>query len=80
MTHPSRDLITIGSQVVLDDLDSGAREVYVLVASFEANPAAGRISDESPIGRAVTGRRMGDVVSAHAPARIRHLRVAAVTN
>lgn len=48
----------VGSRVVLSS-DFG-REEYVIVGSVEADPRARRISDESPLGRAVLGRRAGD--------------------
>src|SRR5581483_9809634 len=70
--------VTLGSEVVLDDLDDGTREEYVLVDPSESNPAKGRLSSESPLGRAITGRRRGDVVDVRAPSRIRHVRVSAV--
>jgi transcription elongation factor GreA len=62
--------------VLIDDLDDGSREGYVLVLPAESNPAAGRLSEASPVGRAIDGRRRGDVVEVHAPHRIRRLRIA----
>jgi transcription elongation factor GreA len=47
----------------------------VLVASAESDPAAGRLSNESPVGRAISGHRAGDVVDVRVPHRIRHLRI-----
>ncbi|MGZ4418806.1 MAG: GreA/GreB family elongation factor, partial [Gaiellaceae bacterium] len=67
-----------GCHVVLEDLDESTRADYVLVASAESDPEHGRLSDESPVGRAISGHRKGDVVDAHAPHRIRHLRIAEV--
>jgi transcription elongation factor GreA len=72
----SGQVVSLGSRVVLDDLDDGTREEYVLVSSAESNPSDGRISNESPVGRAIEGHRQGDVVDAHAPHGIRHLRIA----
>jgi transcription elongation factor GreA len=71
----SSGIISIGSRVVLDDLDDGTREAYVLVSSSESNPAEGRLSNESPVGKAIEGRRGGDVVEVRAPHGIRHLRI-----
>jgi transcription elongation factor GreA len=71
----SSRVASLGSHVVLEDLDDGAREEYVLVSSVESNPSEGRLSNESPVGRAVAGRRRGDVVDAVAPHRVRHLRI-----
>jgi transcription elongation GreA/GreB family factor len=69
-------VVSVGSSVVLEDLDDGSREQYVLVPPAESNPAERRLSDESPVGKAISGRRRGDIVDVHAPHRIRHLRIA----
>ncbi|MGZ4391057.1 MAG: GreA/GreB family elongation factor [Gaiellaceae bacterium] len=71
-------VVARGCHVVLEDLDESTRADYVLVASAESDPEHGRLSDESPVGRAISGHRKGDVVDAHAPHRIRHLRIAEV--
>jgi transcription elongation factor GreA len=78
--HRLRDngVVSRGSHVVLEDLDDATRAEYVLVASPESDPEHGRLSDESPVGRAISGHRTGDVVDAHAPHRVRHLRIAEV--
>jgi transcription elongation factor GreA len=73
--EPSSQVVSLGSRVVLKDLDDGAREEYVLVSSAESNPAEGRLSNESPVGRAIAGHHKGDVVDAQAPHRVRHLRI-----
>ena len=70
--------VSRGSHVVLEDLDDATRAEYVLVASPESDPEHGRLSDESPVARAISGHRAGDVVDARAPRRVRHLRIAEV--
>ncbi len=64
-TAPS-DYVRIGSRVTVTDSD-GVEDRYVIVGSAEADPKAGRISNESPIGRALLGHRAGDRVSVLAP-------------
>jgi transcription elongation factor GreA len=71
----SSGVVALGSRVLLEDLDDGTREEYVLVVPAESNPSAGRLSSESPVGRSIVGRRYGNVVDAHAPHGIRHLRI-----
>ena len=71
-------VVSRGSHVVLEDLDDATLADYVLVASPESDPEHGRLSDESPVGRAIGGHRKGDVVDAHAPHGVRHLRIAEV--
>jgi len=76
VARPPGRRVSMGSRVVLEDLDDGSRDEYLLVSSAESNPAESRLSNESPVGAAVTGRRIGDVVDVRAPHRIRHLRIA----
>lgn len=73
-----RGVVARGSHVVLEDLDDASVHDYVLVASAEADPEHGRLSDESPVGRAVAGHRRGDLIEAQTPRRTRHLRIAEV--
>lgn len=58
--------VQIGSTVVLRG--SAGDETYAIVGSTEASPADGRISNESPVGRAVLGKRKGDRVTVVVPA------------
>ncbi|MGZ4309814.1 MAG: GreA/GreB family elongation factor [Gaiellaceae bacterium] len=71
-------VVSRGRHVVLEDLDDSTRADYVLVASAESDFEHGRLSDESPVGRAISGHRKGDLVDARAPHGIRHLRIAEV--
>ena len=57
-----------GSVVKVRDLEDGFEEEFSIVGSQEADPASGRISDESPIGRALVGHVAGDEITVHAPA------------
>lgn len=75
LPQASGTVVSLGSHIVLEDLDDSTCEEYVLVGSGESDLAEGRISCESPVGRAIRGHRRGDVVDAHAPHRIRHLRI-----
>jgi transcription elongation factor GreA len=62
-----RSIVQLGATVTLID-DSGDKEIYLLVSSPEANSRENRISDESPIGAAVLGKRKGDKVAVSVPA------------
>ncbi len=64
--HHSRR-VRLGSTVTVATQD-GQEEQYTIVGSAEANPNQGRISNESPVGRALLGKRVGDEVRAKAPA------------
>ena len=59
------EAVGLGSTVTVD-ID-GDEETYVVVGSLEADPARGRISSASPVGKALLGRRAGDEVTATAP-------------
>lgn len=61
------DVVTVGSTVRLVD-DSGEELTYTIVGSAEADPAHDRISNESPVGRALLGRRKGETVTVEVPA------------
>lgn len=65
----------VGSEVEVDDVDSGVHDVFRLVGSPEVDPGEGRISVESPVGQALVGRRSGDVVEVVTPTGVRHLQV-----
>lgn len=60
------DVVGIGSHVCVVDED-GDEDEYILVSSSEADPMAGKISDESPIGAALLGQRVGAVVTVALP-------------
>ncbi|MCC6189578.1 MAG: transcription elongation factor GreA [Anaerolineales bacterium] len=60
------DVVGVGCTVTVQEPGEPA-EVYVLVGAKEADPRAGRISNESPIGQALIGRRVGDVAKAKTP-------------
>lgn len=58
--------VSLGSTVILVD-DQGEEEKYTIVGSPEAQPTQGRISNESPVGRALMGKAVGDKVSVQVP-------------
>lgn len=64
----SADVVTIGSTVVLKDLEMNDELEYTIVGSAEADPTELRISNESPVGEAILGRKVGSVVEVHVPA------------
>jgi transcription elongation factor GreA len=61
------DIAQVGATVTIQE-DGGEPEVYTIVGPAEANPRAGMISNESPLGRAIIGHRANDVVRVDAPA------------
>ena len=66
-----RGKVGLGSTVTLVDADSGDELVYAIVTPEEADPASGRISPSSPIGRSLLGHEEGDEVTVRAPSGTR---------
>ena len=64
------DVVTVGSTVLLKDLEMDDVAEYTIVGSTEADPMEFRISNESPVGAAILGQRVGGVVEVHVPAGV----------
>ncbi|WP_041571009.1 transcription elongation factor GreA [Candidatus Desulforudis audaxviator] len=60
--------VGIGSTVRLKDLNGGEELQYTIVGSMESDPRSNKISDESPVGRAMLGQRVGNIVEIQVPA------------
>ncbi|MBI5667280.1 MAG: transcription elongation factor GreA [Chloroflexi bacterium] len=63
----SKDVVGLGSVVTVTEKGSKEKEVYHLVGSAEANPREGKISSESPLGKALMGAKVGEQVTVNAP-------------
>ncbi len=59
--------VSAGVRVKVQSLEDGSVEEYQIVGSQEANPGMSRISDESPFGRAIIGKRIGEIAVVEAP-------------
>ncbi len=70
-----RDSVGLGSTVVLYDVDLDKEVTYKLVTSEESDVAAGKISTSSPIGRALLGKRDGDLAEVHTPRGLKEFEV-----
>lgn len=64
------DVVAIGTTVVLKDLEYDEDFKYAIVGSAEANPAENKISNESPVGKAILGKRLNDIVEVSVPAGV----------
>lgn len=60
-------VVGLGTTVTIAYVEDGDEEEYKLVGSLEANPFENKISNESPIGKAILGKKIGDVVSVESP-------------
>ncbi|MEA4823176.1 MAG: transcription elongation factor GreA [Clostridiaceae bacterium] len=63
----STDTVAHASKVRVLDIDEDEEDSYTLVGSQEANPALGLVSDESPFGRALMGKKVGEIAVVDAP-------------
>ena len=75
-----KDAVTLGSVVVVKDLDEDFEDKYEIVGSQEANPREGRISDDSPVGKGLIGHRAGEKVTVTVPSGEIHLELISVEN
>jgi transcription elongation factor GreA len=64
--HQDPTLVQVGDTVVIEDED-GSTEEYTIVGAAEADPRAGKISNESPLGKALLNHHPGDEVTVDAP-------------
>ena len=72
----SADVVRVGSAVSVKDEGSGKSMQYTIVGSTEANPSENRLSNESPVGKALLGHKKGDVVSVQLPSgKARELKI-----
>ena len=75
----SDEHIHVGSKVRLLNLRTDTEVTYKIVGSNEVNPAKGKISDESPVGRALIGHSVGDAVEVETPAGVFGFKVLEIT-
>jgi transcription elongation factor GreA len=62
------DVVSIGSTVLIKDMEVGDEINYTIVGSAEADPAGNKISNESPVGKAILGKKKGSIVEVSVPA------------
>ena len=61
------DVVSVGARVKLKDLDANTTAEYHIVGSAEADPASHKLSNESPVGKAIIGHKKGETVEVTAP-------------
>lgn len=69
--NPAKDkqgVVGVGAKVKIDV--DGQKDEFILVGTLEANPALGKISNESPVGRALLGHKAGDEIVVNSPVKI----------
>ena len=61
------DKVNIGLKVTVKDIDTGDKEVFSIVGATESDPFSGKISTESPVGKALIGKKKGETVAIEIP-------------
>ncbi|HEX7297411.1 MAG TPA: transcription elongation factor GreA [Solirubrobacteraceae bacterium] len=77
-TPVASDVVAFGTTVTVADADSGREATWTLVGATEADVRAGKLSAESPMAKALMGRRPGDEVEVETPGGVRRQRVVRV--
>lgn len=72
--------VVVGNKVTVEDMEDGSREVYQIVGTQEADPREGRISNDSPLGRALLGHRAGDMAEVEAPVGTLRFKILEIMN
>ena len=63
----TKDVVSVGSKVTIKYIEDNEEEEYKMVGSLEADPFENKISNESPIGNAILGKKVGDVIDVESP-------------
>ena len=67
ITEVDKNVVSIGTRVTIEYVGDNEQEIYSIVGSKEADPFANKISNESPIAKAIIGMHVGDIVSVDSP-------------
>jgi transcription elongation factor GreA len=71
-------VVGLGSKVTLVEVNDGFEVEYMIVGSAEANPLESKISNESPVGKSLIGRKVGEIVNVNVPMGTIQYKIAAV--
>lgn len=78
-TKIDTSVVSLGSFVKVYDIEFDEEVNYSIVGSNEANPLEGKISDQSPIGKALMGKKAGDTILVEIPSGSVHMKILEVT-
>ena len=79
MKGPSNE-VRLGSKLTITEVGTADKEHYTLVGSAEADPKHGKISNESPMGKALLGRKLHEVVSVTTPSGLMKFKIVHISN
>lgn len=63
----NKHFVSVGAKVTIQEIPDGEEETYTIVGSAESDPISGKISNESPIGAELIGKREGETIKVPAP-------------
>jgi transcription elongation factor GreA len=72
------DIVGIGAQVTVVEVGLPDEETYMIVGPAEADPAKGRISNQSPLGQSLLGRRVGETITVNSPGGVLEFQVRSI--
>ncbi len=75
----SMDVVNVGLKVLLKDIDYDEEFEYIIVGSAEADPCEGKISNESPVGKALIGKKVNDIVEVQVPDGIAKYKILSIS-
>ena len=73
------DKVFVGSKVTIKDLETKEKLTYQIVGFAQADPDNGRISDESPVGKALLGKKTGETVHVEVPVGVLSFKIMAIS-
>ncbi len=78
ISRANTEIASLGSVVHLVTKEDEREYNYTIVGAFEADPRAGRISNESPVGKALLGHKVGDIVIASTPGGVKEYTILSI--
>ncbi len=73
--NEKKNVVDLGKTVVVKDLDDKKEKKFKIVSSIESDPEKNKISDESPVGKALLHKKIGDIVKVKTPQKVKTLQV-----
>jgi transcription elongation factor GreA len=66
-SNTDKNVVNVGSKVTIQEIPDGDQETYTIVGSAESDPSSFKISNESPIGKELIGKKVGEIVNVTTP-------------
>ena len=77
--NKDKDVVNIGSVVKVKEVGTNYEETYSIVGSAETDPLEGKISNESPVGRALLGKKVGEIADVEIPDGVLKFEIVSIT-